>query len=363
MNAHLRPLPWLLPLAALLVVPACGGGDDEAPAPPAPPPPPSLTVGAPTTVRYMAPAQGANAESAAIHLPLTIPTTGWFQCDAHADEAGAALDAQMAIFSGGAELARDSDSGDGFDARIVRELPAGTYDVRVWEWRSRPSSIRTTCIVTTAPPPSAVALTLGMPAVANVVPGQGPGSQPELALTITTPGTYQCDASAPGRDAQLAIVQNGQILQQDSDSGEGVNARLTRELAPGVYQVRVWEWMHRDAAITVSCAPAAAPVLTGTLAMGAPSMVTVAAGEGPTGEANLALNIGASGNYRCYAHAEGADAQMSIVQNGVVLQTDSDSGEGTDAQIIRALTPGAYQVRVWEWLHRPATITVTCNPA
>lgn len=355
-----RALPILL---ALCTLPACGGGDDDAPAPPAPPPPPSLTVGAPTTVRYAAPAAGANAESAAIHLPLTIAAPGWFQCDAHADEAGAALDAQMAIFAGGAELARDSDSGDGFDARIVRELPAGTYDVRVWEWRSRPSSIRTTCVATTAPPPSATALTLGAPAVVNVVPGQGPGSQPELALNVTAPGHYQCDASAPGRDAQLAIVQNGQILQQDSDSGEGVNARITRELAPGLYQVRVWEWMHRDAAITVSCAPAAPPTIAGTLGMGVPSTVQVAAGEGPTGEAVLAMNVAAPGNYRCYAHADGADAQMSILQNGAVLQQDSDSGEGTDAQIVRQLAAGPYQVRVWEWLHRPATITVTCGPA
>lgn len=165
-----------LALCALLLG-ACGGGDD-APAPPAPPPAPTLTLGSATTIRYVAPAAGANAESAAISLPLTLAAPGYYQCDAHADEAGANLDAQMAIFSAGAELARDSDSGEGFDARIARQLPAGTYDVRVWEWQRRPSSIRVTCVPATPPPPTPTALTLGAPMVVTVPRARAPARSP-----------------------------------------------------------------------------------------------------------------------------------------------------------------------------------------
>jgi len=314
-------------------------------------------------VRFANVAGGGNAESGAVRLQLAIAQPGFYQCDAHAEEGGAALDGQMALSLGGAELARDSDSGDGFDSRIARQLAPGTYEVRVWEWQNRASSIRVTCSVGAPPPAPVSALTLGAPSVVAIAAGQGAGSQPELPLTIAVAGNYRCDASAAGRDAQMAIVQNGQVVQQDSDSGEGTDARIVRQLTPGLYHVRVWEWMHRDTSITVRCAPDLAPVpaaANGTLALGTPATVQVAAGEGPIGQVNLTLTVPA-GRYQCDAQS-GLDAQLAIVQNGVVLQQDSDSGEGTDARITRDLAAGVYQVRVWEWLHRATPITVRCAP-
>lgn len=360
-----------LPVAFLLAV-GCGfGSSDEEPAPAPPPPPPTLTLGAPTQVTVAAVAEGVDAESAAPPIRFTVPQAGRYQCTAHAQNGATALDAQMRILSNGQQLARDSDSGEGYDARITTELAPGTYDIRVSEWRRRAGLISVTCILAPSAPPAPAAIALGVPVTFAVVAGQGPGTQPELALTITTPGNIQCDAhaqdGATARDAQLALVQNGVVLQQDSDSGEGTDARLTRTLAPGLYHVRVWEWMHRAAALTVRCAPASAPaptVAAGTpLTLGTPAAVAVPAGEGPAGQVALPLTITAPGRYQCDAHSGEHDAQMAIDQNGVELQQDSDSGEGRDSRIVRDLTPGTYQVRVWEWLHRATTVTVRCAPA
>ena len=82
--------------------------------------------------------------------------------------------------------------------------------------------------------------------------------QAELDLTITSPGMYRCDAHAADAagaalDGQMAIIQNGAELVNDQDSGPENDAQITRELAPGAYRVRVWEWLHRAAIVTVTC--------------------------------------------------------------------------------------------------------------
>ncbi len=352
---------WVFVLA-LLGIGACGGGDDEGGPPPPPPPPaaPSVSIGAPTTVTVAPMPAGGNAEASGISLDFNVAAPGNYQCTAHAVSGTEVRDGQMALLQGGAELTRDSDSGDGFDAMFTRELAPGAYTLRVWEWLGRDASITVSCVVAPAVPVNPTTIAVGVPVVVNVAAGEGPGSQVDLAFNVATPGTIQCDAVSP-MDAQMAILQNGNVLQQDSDGGEGVNSRIARDFAPGAYVVRVWEWQHRATSITVTCAPPSVAANVATLTIGAPTTVPIAAGDGPVGQAHVGFTIAAPGPYTCDATSE-LDAQLVLLQNGAVLAEDSDSGPGTAARIARELQPGEYQLRLWEWLHRATSITVTCTP-
>ncbi len=352
-----RRWTWAL---GLVLIGACGGGDDSGGGSAPPPPPPAaprVTLGSPTNVTVVA--NEASPEAPAINLDFSVAAAGNYQCRAHAE----GLDAQMKILQGATEVAMDSDSGGSFDALITRELAPGAYTVRVWEWRGRAATIQVTCTQAPALPANPTTLTPGTPATVNVVAGEGPGSTVELALAVAGPGNYTCDATS-SLDAQMAIVQNGAVLQEDSDSGGSFNARISRDLAPGAYVVRVWEWQHRATAITVNCTQGAAatPVADGgVIALGTPAGVTVPAGEGPAGQVHLNLVIAAQGTYTCDTNGNN-DPQLAIVQSGTVLQEDSDSGPGVNARVSRDLAPGAYQVRVWEWLNRGAQVTVSCRP-
>ncbi|MBX3272484.1 MAG: hypothetical protein KF729_19655 [Sandaracinaceae bacterium] len=357
-----RRLAWVL---GLLVIGACGGGDDSSGPPPPPPPPPAprVAIGSPATVTIAPAAQGAEPASAAVSIDFSVTAPGNYQCTAHGVGGGEVRDAELALLMGTNELARDSDSGEGYDAMITRQLDPGAYTLRVWEWRGRDASITVTCVPAPAAPANPSALLLGTPVTVEVPAGEGPAGQVELALSIPAESNYQCDATS-SLDAQMALLQNGAVLVEDSDSGEGVNSRIVRVLAPGAYVVRVWEWQHRAAQITVTCAPAAPVQMAADgalLPLGTALTVPVPAAEPPRGHVHLNLVITAGGTYTCDATSSN-DAQMAIVQAGNVLAEDSDSGEGTNARITRELAPGAYQIRVWEWLHRETQITVTCRP-
>jgi hypothetical protein len=73
-------------------------------------------------------------------------------------------------------------------------------------------------------------------------------------LNSTAPGAYRIDAVSADKDAQVVLTQNGRLIAKDSDSGEGRNARLTQNLPPGSYTVRIHDWIRREANITLSVA-------------------------------------------------------------------------------------------------------------
>lgn len=214
----------------------------------------------------------------------------------------------------------------------------------------------------TPPPPAAPgALVLGAPAVPVNVP-----AMPGVTFTVATSAEYQIDVTSPEpMDAQLILFLNGSYVTSDSDSGDGVNARLVQFLAPGTYEIRASEWRHRatTASVTLLALPPLAPV--GATTPGGPPVVVNA----PTGDTDRAsagevtLTIATAGNYRIDALGPTCDSQIVLIQNGAEVTRDSDSGENNNAQVTTMLSPGTYSVRVYDWVHRACAITVSAAPA
>lgn len=214
----------------------------------------------------------------------------------------------------------------------------------------------------TPPPPAAPGtLTLGAPAVPVVV-----AASPGVTFTVATSAEYQIDVSGPEPlDAQLMLFLNGSYVTSDSDSGEGVNARLVQFLAPGTYEIRPTEWRHRamNASVTLLALPPLAPV-GATTPGGPPVVVNAPAGDTDRASAGeVTLTIATAGNYRIDALGPTCDSQMVLIQNGAEVTRDSDSGENNNAQVTTMLSPGTYSVRVYDWVHRACAITVSAAPA
>lgn len=215
---------------------------------------------------------------------------------------------------------------------------------------------------TVAPPAPGGGLTVGGPPLGVEVPALPGGS-----LTVAAPGEFQIDATSTTNDAQLWLVQNGSVITQDSDSGEGTNARIVAFLAPGTYDIQVGEWQSRDLDAQLSVTQLGPMTAVATIAPGAPpATVQTPAGTSPReGSVEITLTIAAAGTYRIDAVCPGGalDPEMQLIQNGGLLQADSDSGEGTSAQIVRALEPGSYTIRVRDWINRAGAIDVSVTPA
>lgn len=230
---------------------------------------------------------------------------------------------------------------------------------------------------------TAIAAALGLTAVggtalsqtappATIAPGAPPATvavpaAPTLTLTIAAPSEIQIDAMATGADAQLVLLQNGATVLEDSDGGDGVNARIITFVAPGTYEVQVWEW--RGGAMTANVSAMVLPPLTpaGAITPGAPPVVVNApAGDSPrASSAEVTLTIATAGNYTIDAvgPASGCDSQLVVVGQNAEVGRDSDSGDANNARWTGPLTPGTYGVRVYDWINRACTITVSAAPA
>lgn len=217
----------------------------------------------------------------------------------------------------------------------------------------------TPAVAPTPPPPPAMppALALGAPATAVTVP-----AAPGFAFTVGAPAEYQLDVTgdAPS-DAQLYLFANGSYSNMDSDSGDGVNARLISFLTPGAYEVRAAEWRHRamSAHVSVTLLPPLTPA--GVTMPGGPPMTvnTLAAETDRESSAEVTLTVAAPGNYRIDAISPTCDAQLLLHANGAEIGRDSDSGDANNAQLTTMLQPGAYNLRVYDWMHRACPITVS----
>lgn len=199
--------------------------------------------------------------------------------------------------------------------------------------------------------------TLGQPQTIAVA------AAPTLTFDVAAAGEYRIDAQGGAMDAQLALVQGGSVITSDSDSGEGVDARIVTFLAPGSYAARVTEYQGRAMSARVTITRLAALTPVATITPGAPAAtVSVPRGDDArSAAAELALEISAAGTYRIdvVSPDASADPELVVIARDAVVASDSDSGEGTNAQLVRELAPGSYRLRVRDWQNRAASLRVT----
>lgn len=189
------------------------------------------------------------------NFQFEVTEPGEYQVDA----TGSPMDPELYLYRGDHLVEHDDDGGDGVHSRIIRFLEPGTYSVRVLEHRAR-RMVAQVSAKRLEPLEPVATLVLGEPATATIPefpvvrrPRHNRDASRALSLEIAEAGTYTCDAVAQGRDAEIALIQDGRVLAEDDDGGNQENARIRLELSEGRYIVRVWDWLRRDATIVVTC--------------------------------------------------------------------------------------------------------------
>lgn len=135
--------------------------------------------------------------------------------------------------------------------RIRSALQAGTYYVNVSGGAQ--SGPFTVALATQPMPENAGGGTLKVGEPRQVVLLGGSNAD-IYTLNIDQPGVYAISMRAPDSDSYLTLQRDGETLFEDDDSGGNVDAQITTELRPGVYQVHAstLDGNSRDRRYTIS---------------------------------------------------------------------------------------------------------------
>jgi hypothetical protein len=209
------------------------------------------------------------------------------------------------------------------------------------------------------------ALAQALPALtAGAPPSDGTiAPDPALTLHVAEPSEIIIDAVATGVDAQLRLMHDGSFVAEDSDSGDGVNARLDQFLAPGDYQVIVYEYQYRamSASVSAAVAPPMTPVATITPGATAAAIQTPEGDWARAASVEVGLDVATAGDYRLTAASTDAQCspEITVIQNHAVQGFTITSSSGQPASDTRTLGAGHYTLRIRNWWNHPCAMSVT----
>ena len=180
-------------------------------------------------------------------------------------------------------------------------------------------------------------------------------------------GRIRIDLDSPDGDSFLYLLtKDGRRLTDNDDGGAGIDARIERDLAPGIYIVEATTVGGRsrgpaDFTLSISRATGCDPVNLGTLrtginltASGSWSLDTCGSRfvvEHPAHSYLFTLNQAA--RVRVDLMSENGDPVLSLVSttDGLIAAND-DGGEARNSRINRYLAPGTYLLEATTYLER-----------
>ena len=173
-------------------------------------------------------------------------------------------------------------------------------------------------------------------------------------------------ASSEGDSYLYLLTEDGARITDNDDGGAGLDARIERDLAPGVYMVEATTVGGRvrgagDFSLTVGRAAGCEPTPLGSLD---PGMELTASGswtidtcgsrfvvEHPAH--SYLFDMPQGGRVRIDLMSENGDPVMSLVATSAgLIAANDDGGEGRNSRIDRYLEPGTYLIEATTYLER-----------
>ncbi|MCX6616621.1 MAG: pre-peptidase C-terminal domain-containing protein [Acidobacteria bacterium] len=292
-----------------------------------------------------------------------------------------AFDAFLRVLdSAGSTVATDDDGAGGSNARIYRTFAAGTYRIEATSYNSGKTGAYTLALntvnVTVSP------ITVGT--AATTVNGSLSASSGSsvactgcfansYGFTLSSAQTVQIDLTSTAFDAYLRVLDaNGVVVAADDDSGGGSNSRIRRSFAAGTYRIEA-----------SSYSTGATGAFTLVVQVVSVTVAQIAVGQTVNGtlSATSGRSAGCAG---CYAdlyqftvssaqpliiglNSTAFDAYLRVLDaGGATVDTDDDSGGGTNARISRTFAAGTYRVEATSYSSAKAgayTLSVATPPS
>ena len=180
-------------------------------------------------------------------------------------------------------------------------------------------------------------------------------------------GRIRIGLSSDEADSYLYLLaEDGSRITDNDDGGAGLNARIERDLTPGVYQVEATTVGGRgrgaaDFSLSVSRVAGCDPVNLGTLesgveltATGSWTLDTCGSGFVPEHPAHRYLfTLSQGSRVLIDLKSDNGDPVLSLISPSAgVIGANDDGGERRNARIERYLQPGAYLIEATTYLER-----------
>ncbi len=172
--------------------------------------------------------------------------------------------------------------------------------------------------------------------------------------------------SAEGDSFLYLLAEDGRRLTDNDDGGAGLDARIERDLTPGIYVVEATTVGGRsrgpaDFTLSISRATGCNPVHLGTLRTGVDLTASASWSLDTCGSRfvvehpahSYLFNLDQAAHVRVDLMSENGDPVLSLVSttDGLIAAND-DGGESRNARINRYLAPGTYMLEATTYLER-----------
>jgi tyrosinase len=190
-----------------------------------------LTVGAPAIATSIG--QAGEVDT----CRFTLATAGRYIIETEGP-----TDVLMSLFGPNSETAlitEDDDSGQDRNARIVSNLSAGTYFVRIRHYETSGTGTYGISVQADAAQPAIPEIQVNGPPVQGDIQAANESDTYRFAATVT--GLYTIE-TAGNTDTFLTLFgpnSETALIAQDDDSGPGANSLLNADLVAGIYFARV----------------------------------------------------------------------------------------------------------------------------
>lgn len=259
-------------------------------------------------------------------------------------------------------LNEDDDGGAGLNARILRTLPAGRYEVLTNTFAAG-SFGAYQLTLRQAPAACSAGRPLTLPAAVNAGLSTqscqlNDGSfEDRYDFTLTTRTTIAIGMTSTSIDPIAILIDDQErIIAQDDDSGEGFNAAMEVQLEPGRYTVLARGYPQENGTYRLSVGSPADPcAVNRTLAIGQPIAGTLATSDCRLQEnggavrflQRFGVTLAGATSLQVDMTSSAVDAYLFIqnAQTGAtVAENDDASNSTTNSRIIASLPAGAYVV-------------------
>jgi hypothetical protein len=278
------------------------------------------------------------------------------------DVASTAFDTFVCLLNASnGEMASDYDSGPGTNSRLIYSgLPVGTYYIEVSS--SSPGNAGGAYTLSLQPGlPPGTPISLGSTQSGNLsstaANGQCNGFAPadRWTFTLTASSTVTIDVASTAFDTYVCLLNSSNnVLSSDTDSGPGTNSRLIySNLAAGTYYIEVSSSSpsYAGGAYTLSLQPGVppgTPISLGSTQSGNLS-TTAANGQcfGLIPADRWTFTLAASSTVTISVTSTAFDTYACLLNaNNLPINSDDNSGGGTNSQIVTTLGAATYYIEV-----------------
>ena len=186
-------------------------------------------------------------------------------------------------------------------------------------------------------------------------------------ISVEGTGRVRIDLTSTGADSYLYLLtQDGRRIADDDDGGAGLNARIERDLEPGVYLIEATTVGGRDRGaadfrLTVSRVRGCEPVHLGNLVPGEDLTTTGTWDINTCGSRFVAshpaygysFSLPQDGRVRIDLVSVNGDPVLSMISaSGAVIDANDDGGGARNSRIEQYLTAGIYFIEATTYLQR-----------